>query len=168
MDWTSRVTHSKAGTVNRLRNFLASTPNRTFILWPVAVAAFELALRGSAIGFHPAGLIAMLWGYLQYRLAGRYRKRRGGGGPGLANPPTHLVTEGPYRWCRNPMYLGHLIFLAGLAWLFASWLAAAVLLFHLVWFDRRVRGDEWHMHQLFGEPYAAYKARVKRWVPGVY
>ncbi len=154
--------------MNRVRRFLASTPNRTFVVWPIAVCAFELTLRGSALRLQPLGLVIMLWGYLQYRFVGRYRKRHGGGGPGLANPPTRLVTEGPYRWCRNPMYLGHLIFLAGLAWVFTSWLGTAILLFHLVWFDQRVRGDELHMQELFGEAYAAYKARVKRWVPGVY
>ena len=152
----------------RFRDFVSSTPNRTFILLPMVVAAFELALRGSALQLHPAGLVVMLWGYLQYRLAGRYRKRRGGGGPGIANPPARLVTEGPYGWCRNPMYLGHLIFLAGLAYCLSSWLGAAILVFHLVWFDRRVRGDETHMQRLFGDAYAGYKSRVKRWVPGVY
>jgi protein-S-isoprenylcysteine O-methyltransferase Ste14 len=66
------------------------------------------------------------------------------------------------------MYLGHLIFFAGLALTLGSWLAAAVFAYHAVWFDRRARGDESHLAQLFGQPYLDYRARVKRWVPGIY
>jgi protein-S-isoprenylcysteine O-methyltransferase Ste14 len=110
----------------------------------------------------------LAWGYLQYRWVGVYRTRLGGGGPGLANPPDRIVDQGPYRWVRNPMYLGHLIFFAGLAWLLRSWVAVAVLGCHLVWFDRRARGDERHLAERFGEPYREYCRRVRRWIPGVY
>jgi len=79
-----------------------------------------------------------------------------------------IVAEGPYRWVRNPMYLGHLVFLAGLALLLSSWIAAAVLAFHVVWFDRRVRDDEARLEALFGEPYREYRRRVKRWFPGAF
>jgi protein-S-isoprenylcysteine O-methyltransferase Ste14 len=98
---------------------------------------------------------------------GSYRSRTGGGGPGIAIPPDRIVATGPYRWVRNPMYLGHLIFLAGVALLLRSWLAAAVLALHAVWFDRRVRDDERRLAGLFGEPYREYCRRVKRWIPGV-
>ena len=57
--------------------------------------------------------------------------------------------------------------MAGLAITFESWLAVALLLFHMVWFQRRVLRDEIHLEAHFGEPYLAYKARVKRWIPGV-
>ncbi len=148
--------------------FLESTPNRTFILWPLLVAAFELAVRGHAIQVHPWAFAVMAWGYAQYRSVGRYRKRTGGGGPGIAYPPSSLVTGGPYRWCRNPMYLGHLIFLSGLAVLFESWFGAAVVVLHALWFERRVRRDEAHLDELFGDAYRAYRAHVKRWLPGIY
>ena len=68
----------------------------------------------------------------------------------------------------NPMYLGHLIFLAGLAFALDSWLAAALFVFHAAWFDRRVRDDEARLIALFGDPYRAYLARVKRWIPGIH
>src|SRR5438477_98531 len=98
---------------------------------------------------------------------GRVLGGLGAGGPALSIPPERLVTGGPYRYCRNPMYLGHLIFLAGLAFALDSWLAAAVLVFHAAWFDRRVRDDEARLSALFGDPYRAYLARVKRWIPGL-
>ena len=108
------------------------------------------------------------WGYFQYHLVGRYRTRLGGGGPGLSNPPERIVDAGIYRWMRNPMYLGHIIFFAGLALALQSWIAAAVLAFHLVWFDLRARSDEKHLAQLFGDSYRDYCKRVKRWIPFVY
>jgi protein-S-isoprenylcysteine O-methyltransferase Ste14 len=77
------------------------------------------------------------------------------------------VDDGPYRWVRNPMYLGHLIFLGGIAVTLASWIAAAVFAFHIVWFHRRVREDEARLEALFGEPYRDYCRRVKRWVPAI-
>jgi protein-S-isoprenylcysteine O-methyltransferase Ste14 len=49
-----------------------------------------------------------------------------------------------------------------------SWPAWLVFIVHCFWFDRRARGDESHLAQLFGAPYAQYTARVKRWLPGVY
>ncbi|HWH41316.1 MAG TPA: isoprenylcysteine carboxylmethyltransferase family protein, partial [Usitatibacter sp.] len=65
------------------------------------------------------------------------------------------------------MYLGHLIFFAGLALVLGSWLAAAVFAFHAFWFDRRVREDEARLSGLFGDAYREYCRRVKRWIPGV-
>jgi hypothetical protein len=146
---------------------LRSTSSRTFVFWPVALLGAEAALQRGLPQVDPWALPLLAWGYLQYRLAGNYRLREGGGGPGLSIPPERLVLGGPYRYCRNPMYLGHLLFFAGLALALHSWLAAAVLALHLVWFDRRVRGDEERLAALFGDPYREYVARVKRWIPGL-
>lgn len=82
--------------------------------------------------------------------------------PGSA---TALVTSGVYRCTRNPMYLGMLVAL--LAW--AIYLAApAALLGPLAfWFyiDRfQIAPEERALTALFGEPYVAYKARVRRWL----
>ena len=156
-----------AAVFSRVRRWFKSTSKRTFVVYPVAVIAFELGLRRGALSVHPAGAILLLWGYLQYRLVGMYRVRNGGGGPGLEVPPDRIVAQGPYRYTRNPMYLGHLIFMLGLAVTFSSWLAAALLAFHAVWFHRRVLHDEARLESRFGAPYLAYKARVKRWIPGI-
>lgn len=150
-----------------LIRWLKSTSRRTFVLYPVCVIAFELALRGGDIVVIPWGVPLLVWGYLQYRWVGSYRTRMGGGGPGLEAPPDSIVDVGPYKYLRNPMYLGHLIFMAGLAITFASLAAAALLVMHMAWFHRRVLGDEAHLERLFGDQYRDYKARVKRWIPGV-
>ena len=151
-----------------LRRWFKSTSKRTFVVYPIGVIAFELGLHHGTLTFHPWGVLPLIWGYLQYRLVGVYRVKRGGGGPGLEVPPDHIVAEGPYRFLRNPMYLGHLIFMLGLAVTFSSWLAVALLAFHMVWFHHRVLTDEVRMESRFGASYLAYKARVKRWIPGVF
>jgi heme exporter protein D len=159
--------HETSSPWRQFRRWLKSTSNRTFIVYPIGIIAFELGLHRGSIALHPLGAILLLWGYLQYRLTGIYRTKVGGGGPGIDVPPTNIVAQGPYRYVRNPMYLGHLIFMLGLAITFSS-LAATLLLFvHVVWFHRRVLADEARLQARFGAPYLAYKARVKRWIPGL-
>jgi protein-S-isoprenylcysteine O-methyltransferase Ste14 len=147
--------------------WLSRTPVRTFFVYPIAVATFELVRHDGTLPLTLWGIPLLLWGYLQYRLVGRYRGQSGGGGPGLERPPQRLVTTGLYRYTRNPMYLGHLIFMTGLAITFRSWLAVAILVINAAWFDWRVRGDETRLRALFGQPYDEYCRRVKRWIPGL-
>jgi len=151
-----------------LTRWLAGTSNRTFIVWPLVLAALEALLQEGVPRIEWGGLPLLAWGYLQYRLAGNYRARMGGGGPGISIPPDRIVEGGPYRYIRNPMYLGHLIFFVGLAVVLRSWIALAVFVLHAAWFDRRVREDEARLTQLFGDAYRDYCRRVKRWIPGVY
>lgn len=147
--------------------WLKGTSNRTFIVWPVALFAAEALLQQGIPRIHAWGLPLLAWGYLQYRWIGTFRTREGGGGPGISVPPERIVRDGPYRWVRNPMYLGHLIFFAGLALTLGSWIAAALFAFHAFWFDRRVKEDEARLIERFGEPYRDYCRDVKRWIPGI-
>jgi protein-S-isoprenylcysteine O-methyltransferase Ste14 len=144
-----------------------STSNRTFIAWPAVLVAIEAVVQQGMPVIHWWGLPLLAWGYLQYRFVGNYRTDTGGGGPGISVPPDRIVDSGPYRWVRNPMYLGHLIFFAGIALTLGSWIALGVLVFHAFWFHRRVREDEERLAQLFGESYRDYCRRVKRWIPGL-
>ena len=147
---------------------LGGTSFRTFVLYPLLVVAFELWLNDGRIPLQAGYLPLLAWGYLQYRLSGRYRLRLGGGGPGMDRPPDKLVTSGPFALCRNPMYLGHLIFLAGLALSLRSWVGAALALGTAAWLQLRVRRDERRLAERFGEPYMQYCFRVKRWIPAVF
>ncbi len=146
---------------------LRGTSNRVFIVYPVLVLLVEWLLQRDELRLEPAGVPLLAWGYLQFKLSGSYRSRLGGGGPGLANPPERLVTTGIYAYTRNPMYLGLLIFLAGLAVLLHSYIAALLALAHVPWFHRRVRRDEARLRELFGEKFAEYTENVRRWVPGI-
>ena len=151
-----------------MMRWLRKSPVQTFLLMPLAVVAWELAVTGR-LRIALWWALLMLWGYLQYRLCGRYRIRLGGGGPGLSGaPPERLVDSGIYAWMRNPMYLGHIIYMIGVALTFQSWFAAAIAIARTVWFHFRVLKDERGLITRFGEPYLAYTRRVKRWLPGLF
>ncbi|MDP9417202.1 MAG: isoprenylcysteine carboxylmethyltransferase family protein [Actinomycetota bacterium] len=148
-----------------MRLSVRSTSRRTFAVIPAVVLA-EQAMSGRRLHLRWAPLLA--WGYLQYRLCGTYRIRRAGGPPGMSQgEPDQLVATGPYALTRNPMYMGHLVFLGGLTLVTRSpvALAAAAGLVH--WFDERARKDHRRLVRMFGAPYEEYAARVPRWLPGL-
>ena len=147
--------------------FLYTTPIRTFVLIPLITLVSELIINKGTLDFDAVFLPLMIWGYAQYRLCGFYRTQHGGGGPGINRPPQNLVSTGPYAYTRNPMYLGHLIFLIGLTLTFNSSLAAIITVAMAVWFHLRVLGDEAKLTQRLGEPYVDYTKTVKRWIPGL-
>jgi protein-S-isoprenylcysteine O-methyltransferase Ste14 len=150
-----------------VRLSLSSTSTRTFVLWPaVVVAERAVRRRGPTPARALLGAPLMAAGWLLYRECGRYRIVRAGGPPGMSQGmPDRLVTSGPYAWSRNPMYAGHLTFLAGLAVASGSPAAAAVLAGHVPWFARRVGRDEARLRDRFGASYDAFAARVPRWLP---
>src|SRR5262245_37383630 len=113
--------------MQRIGRWLGRTPVQTFILCPAAVMTFEMLWQAGTLLIVPWGLPLMVWGYAQYLLVGRYRHPRAGGSAGMDKPPDRILVQGPYRFTRNPMYLGHLIFLLGLAITLWSWLGVIVL-----------------------------------------
>ena len=148
-----------------MRLSLRSTSTRTFGAIPAVVLA-EQAVSRRPLRLAWAPVLA--WGYLQYRLAGTYRITRAGGPPGMSQGrPERLVTTGIYAHTRNPMYMGHVIFLTGLTLATRSPLSLAVTAGLLHWFDERARTDHRRLTAIFGEPYREYAARVPRWLPGL-
>jgi protein-S-isoprenylcysteine O-methyltransferase Ste14 len=147
---------------------LRRTPFRTFVLYPVITLVWELSTQRETFELNFWFLPLMIWGYLEYLFCGVYRMKYGGGGPGLETPPNRLVSMGPYAYTRNPMYLGHLIFLTGLTLTLKSWLAAGVTIGVAIWFHYRVLGDEKKLIARFGDPYINYMQLVKRWIPGLF
>ena len=144
------------------------TPVRTFLVYPLVVLFGELLVHAGRIDVNLWFLPLMIWGSLPYRLCGQYRMARGGGGPGPDVPGEKLVSTGLYAYTRNLMYLGHIIFLAGLALTLKSWLAALIALVVAIWFHVRVLADERNLARQLGAPYIAYTKRVKRWIPGLF
>ena len=149
----------------RALRWLQRTPVHSFLLAPLLVIAFELAINRGALTFVPWGVPLLVWGYLQYKFVGGYRLPLAGGTSGMDAMPNRIIDSGPYQYTRNPMYLGHLIFMLGLAITFWSWFALVLLVGRAIWFHNRVLHDEARLTKEFGEDYTDYTARVKRWIP---
>ncbi|MDH3943745.1 MAG: isoprenylcysteine carboxylmethyltransferase family protein [Anaerolineae bacterium] len=78
---------------------------------------------------------------------------------------TMLVTEGLYRYTRNPMYLGFVITLAGLAIFFGSLSPFLVVAGFAVAVERKfIRMEEGRLAEKFGGEWEAYRRRVRRWI----
>jgi protein-S-isoprenylcysteine O-methyltransferase Ste14 len=79
-------------------------------------------------------------------------------------PSTALVTEGIFKWLRNPMYVGGTLILAGLAILLASdWMLAMTIVFVPVIHFGVVKREERYLAAKFGEQYRQYLAKVSRY-----
>jgi protein-S-isoprenylcysteine O-methyltransferase Ste14 len=80
-----------------------------------------------------------------------------------------LVTDGIYRFVRHPMYSAYFLWVLSQALLLPNWIAGpAGLVGFGTLFAFRVRREEEMMLEAFGESYAAYAARTKRIIPGVF
>ena len=125
----------------------------------IAPAARVIAApyRYAGIVIIALGLALILWAALLFRRAGTEIR------PYL--PSTALVIAGPYRFTRNPMYLGMAAILLGTAILLGSVTPFLIVpAFMAVITDRFIRGEEQKMQRGFGDQYLAYKARVRRWL----
>jgi protein-S-isoprenylcysteine O-methyltransferase Ste14 len=80
-------------------------------------------------------------------------------------PSTTLVESGPYRFTRNPIYLGMLLSLIGLAIAFNNlWLLTMLVPFALVLRYGVVAREEVYLERKFGDVYRGYRSRVRRWL----
>ncbi len=80
-------------------------------------------------------------------------------------PATAIVTEGPFRFTRNPIYLSLTLFYTGIALVFQSLWALLLLPVVLLVMNRGVIDrEERYLERKFGEQYVGYKARVRRWI----
>jgi protein-S-isoprenylcysteine O-methyltransferase Ste14 len=80
-------------------------------------------------------------------------------------PTTTIVESGPYRFTRNPIYLGMFLGLTGLAIAFDNlWLLMMLVLFALVIRYGVVPREEAYLERKFGNVYGSYRTRVRRWL----
>ncbi|MDQ6871225.1 MAG: isoprenylcysteine carboxylmethyltransferase family protein [Gemmatimonadota bacterium] len=78
---------------------------------------------------------------------------------------SQLVTHGPYRFTRNPMYTGLTVaFLGGAALLDSAWPIIVLPIVLVVLVHRVISREEAYLNQAFGADYDAYTARVRRWL----
>ncbi len=116
-------------------------------------------IMGLTIG--SAGAVVALWSIFAFVWIGR-------GTPAPFDPPRRLVIRGPYRFVRNPMYIGAGLALAGAALFYESapllvYGGVFLLASHLfvVWYEEPT------LRRSFGPDYEAYCRRVRRWWPHV-
>jgi len=105
------------------------------------------------------GTMIALWCVLTFVFIGK-------GTPAPFDPPRKLVIRGPYRFVRNPMYIGAGMTLSGAALFYES---LSILfyagLFFLITHLFVVFYEEPTLRRTFGVDYEAYRRRVGRWVP---
>ena len=128
--------------------------------WPYAPDS--VILRVVALLFVVSGLALSIYSIVYMRVVGK-------GNPfdaynhEVAPRTKHLMTEGPYSLCRNPMLVGIYIYDVGiLLWL---WSAMPLLIFiiEVILLTLQVRSEEKRLEQDFGQEYLDYKKRVGRY-----
>jgi protein-S-isoprenylcysteine O-methyltransferase Ste14 len=91
--------------------------------------------------------------------------RRAGTSVIPGEPSTVLLESGPYRFTRNPIYIGFVIFYFGLAVMLTSAWMLLLLIPVLIILQRGVvEREEAYLQAKFGEAYRKYQARVRRWL----
>ena len=107
------------------------------------------------------GAMLTLWCVFSFWLMGR-------GTPAPFDPPVRLVIAGPYRFVRNPMYIGAGLALAGAALFYGSLeLFAYICLLFLASHLFVVFYEEPSLKRTFGQEYISYCQEVRRWLPRI-
>jgi protein-S-isoprenylcysteine O-methyltransferase Ste14 len=125
-------------------------------IWPAPLfgAAFQ-AIAGGALFAAGAGLAG----------ACVARFRRAGTNVPTYRPTTALVTNGPYRYSRNPIYVGICLAYLGLAVLIDSaWVLAGIVPLFAVLNLGVIAREEVYLEAKFGDAYRTYKQTARRWL----
>jgi protein-S-isoprenylcysteine O-methyltransferase Ste14 len=140
-----------------------------FLALPGIVAFVAPVWIGTSLGRAPRnlapavvllclGTALLAWCVREFYVAGR-------GTLAPWDPPRHLVTTGPYRISRNPMYVGVVTILAGWCTLWSSRELASYMVLLMIGFHLRVvLAEEPAAVRRFGPEWDAYRARVPRWI----
>lgn len=121
--------------------------------WPWAVPAVILMV---------IGLILSIWAIV-------HMKRVGEGNPfdaynhEVAPRTRRLMTDGPYRFSRNPMLVGVYVYDLGILLWLQSWWPLIVFAVEVIFLTLQVRSEEKRLEADFGDEYRAYKQRVPRY-----
>lgn len=137
-------------TVYQHRNVLAALP--VVAAWLAMASRPPVAALTLGVALVLVGSALRAWGTLHNRYAQGERKA--------------LATGGPYSWSRNPLYVANtLVMLGGFAASGFLPLLPAALLWCAGVYGLTIRHEERRLHEKYGTAYAAYCARVGRWLP---
>ena len=135
--------------------FLMWLTSLFFEPWPVPFG-FRL---GAALALVAIGQSISISGILLFRRAGTTVN------PFKPDAASSLVTNGVYRFTRNPMYIGLLLTLLGWAAFLSSPVALLYLAVFVLYMNRfQIEPEERVLASLFGAGYAAYRTQVRRWL----
>lgn len=133
----------------------AAGPELATPLWP------RTGLEGAlAVTLVILGLMYSIWA--RVRLAGNWSEQ-----PAVKEGHT-LVTTGPYKWTRHPIYTGVLVALLGSFVLFDRWQAFLGYAIIVLAFVIKLRVEERFMEEQFGDAYRQYMRKVAALVPGLF
>lgn len=127
--------------------------------------SFIVGQAGAARG---SGLVVFLIGNLLLDWSRRSLGKNlqaAGTPPGAQNT---LVTLGPYRTIRHPLYLSELALSLGLGLITGSWVFPALGLILLLLLPSVIATEEAALSRAFGEPWSDYARRTKRMIPGIW
>ena len=129
-------------------------------VWPINIgAAIPGLVRYWLGGAILAGAILLLGGWSVLLM------RRSGQSENPWKPTTQIIERGPYSFTRNPMYLQMVVACVGVAVILGNvWIL--LLAFVCAWALQvlAILPEEEYLERKFGEPYLAYKKRVRRWL----
>ena len=98
-------------------------------------------------------------------ISAKNRMRRAGTNVNPGEPTTAIVTDGPYRFTRNPIYFGGTVAYLGLSLLFSAfWPLLTLIPFLALMHWGVVLREERYLEGKFGDSYRNYKAQVRRWL----
>ncbi len=143
--------------------FFALVPGTVAILIPELIRrgapGGEPLVPGLGLVLAAGGAALVLWSGFGFTFVGR-------GTPAPFDAPRELVVWGPYRWVRNPMYVGVLLLILGQAVASSSVTLLAYALLVWVLFHAFVAlYEEPTLEARFGASYRDYRRRVPRWLP---
>jgi protein-S-isoprenylcysteine O-methyltransferase Ste14 len=149
---------------------------KDFLIPPFAVFYFYIVFAG-AFGFPPVsqqeffhseiiswagvlfclcGLMLVLWSLVSFGLSFRV---------GIdTDHPDQLVTDGIFRYSRNPIYVAFALVLIGQFLIFPNWILLAYLVAAVWLFHRQVLREEEYLRNRYGPEYAEYCSRVRRYL----
>jgi protein-S-isoprenylcysteine O-methyltransferase Ste14 len=125
----------------------------------------QLAIPASVTLPWISGVIPFALGLALYCWCAGEFTFRGKGTPAPIDPPRMLVSKGPYRWTRNPMYVAVLSTILGEAIFFRSTTLAVYAILLFVVFHLFITSyEEPTLQRLFGDAYARYLESTPRWL----
>jgi protein-S-isoprenylcysteine O-methyltransferase Ste14 len=138
-----------------------------FWLPPVFLDRIRLALPAGWSITQTLALIPLVLGAVVYLRCLWEFAHRGRGIPAPIDHPKELVVSGLYRYVRNPMYVGVMLFLIGEA-IFLRYMG--MLVYAFAWLAivhlNVLLYEEPNLRRKFGGSYDRYTAAVRRWLPG--